>query len=246
LVEQGKLGLDDLLSRWLPEQVLDRVANVSECTVRQLLNHTTGIADVIEDNSYYYWHETLPPNVAQGYFDLYNNGTILNVTHYNTGSGNGYGGLYANVFDLQAFIEALVRNNTVLTPAMLDQMLTFTEPEGTTKRANGPGIFKDFLEGAPDQYAYGRRGRDLGYTADMFWFPEYDCTMVYLLNYGTDAKSALRPYFYEFRKAMLDALLSELMLRKPPQQGYCPIKIGADLPAPMTTTFELGELASSF
>ena len=282
LVEEGAFGLDDPLTQWLPAEVLDQVKNARECSIRQLMNHTTGIADVIEDNrfylsvlnnparewteseliqfvygddplfapgkgisysntnflllamvieaatcrdhaellrekiitplhlqnTFYYWHDPVPATVAQGYFDLYNNGSILNVSNYNTGSGNGYGGVYSNVFDLQTFIEALVRNKTVLSPDLLAQMLTFTQQEGSSNRANGLGIFKDFLERAPDEYAYGHRGRDLGYTADMYWFPAKDYTLTYLINYGTDAKSALRPVFYDFRKAMADAVMA--------------------------------------
>jgi D-alanyl-D-alanine carboxypeptidase len=282
MVEEGKFGLDDPLTKWLPEKVLDKLKNARGSTVRQLLNHTTGIVDVIEDSgfylavlnnparkwtpeellefvygddpefapgggvsysntnflllvmiiekatgqdhsdllrekvitplalsqSYYYWHDELPATVAQGYFDLYNNQTIVNVTNFNTGSGNGYGGLYANVFDLQVFIEALVRDKTLLMPETLDQMLTFGEPEGTTNKRLGLGIFKDFLERAPDQFAYGHRGRDLGYTADMFWFPNQDYTLVYLINYGTDAKSELRQQFYDFRKEIVDVLMN--------------------------------------
>lgn len=281
LVEEGKFGLDDPLTKWLPEKVLSKLKNARTSTVRQLLNHTTGIADVIEDDgfylallnnparkwtpedlleyvygdapefapgtgvsysntnflllsmvinqatgqhhskllhelvldplaldqSFYYWHDDLPNTVAQGYFDLYNNQTIVNMTNYNTGSGNGYGGLYSNVFDLQTFIEALVRNKTLLSQSTLDQMLTFGEPEGTTNKRIGLGIFKDFLERAPDQFAYGHRGRDLGYTADMYWFPNQDITMTYLINYGTDASSDLKAQFVDFRKEIVDVMM---------------------------------------
>ncbi|MBU6340830.1 MAG: beta-lactamase family protein [Bacteroidetes bacterium] len=283
LVEEGKFELDNNISPWLSQDVLKHVKNARQSTIRSLLNHTTGIADIIVDNNFYlsvlnnpsrkwepedlirfvyddpavfeygkgvsysntnflllsmiiekvtgvdhaillrekvlaplhldntfyYWHEALPDNVAQGYFDLYNNNSIINVTNFNTGSGNGYGGIYSNVYDLQVFIDALVREKRVLQTSTLDQMLTFTAPEGDAHRANGLGIFKDFLERAPDQYAYGHRGRDLGYTADMFWFPNYDITFTYLINYGTDAKSNLRPVFYEFRTAFADALLNK-------------------------------------
>ncbi len=277
LVEEGQFSLDDPLTRWLPVEITDNVKNAKESTVRMLLNHTTGIADVIDDNNFYlavlnnparkwtpeelvtyvygdapeftpvgsdatysntnflllamiiekatgrphdallrekviqplgladtryYWHDPLPPYTAQGYFDLYNDGTMLNMTNYNTGSGNGYGGLYSNVFDLQVFIEKLVREKTLLSGNMLDQMLTFTEEVGDSHRENGLAIFRDFLELGPDEYAYGHRGRDLGYTADMFWFPEKDRTMVYFVNYGTDAKSDLKDVFTDFRLAM--------------------------------------------
>lgn len=281
LVEEGFFALDDPLAKWLPATAIEKVKNARESTVRMLLNHTTGIADVIDDsgfylavlnnparkwkpdellpyvygdepefaagtdasysntnflllvmviekatgkdhaqllrekvleplglsNTSYYWHDALPAYTAQGYFDLYNNGTILNVTNYNTGSGNGYGGLYSNVYDLQTFIEALVREKRVLPAARLSDMLTFTPPVEDANRANGLGIFKDFLERAPNEYAYGHRGRDLGYTADMYWFPEQDYTMVYFVNYGTDAKSDLKQTFFDFRNAMADAMM---------------------------------------
>ncbi len=158
------------------------------------------------ENTAYYWHDPLPSYTAQGYFDLYNNGSILNVTNYNTGSGNGYGGLYSNVYDLQLFIEALVREKRVLSAPMLEEMLHFTKEVETYNRANGLGIFKDFLERAPEEYAYGHRGRDLGYTADMYWFPEKDRTMVYFVNYGTDAASDLKSVFTDFRNAMATAV----------------------------------------
>ncbi len=33
------------------------------------------------------------------------------------------------------------------------------------------GMFKDFLERNPDEFAYGHRERDLAYSADLFYFP---------------------------------------------------------------------------
>lgn len=32
--------------------------------------------------------------------------------------------------------------------------------------------------------------------------------MTYLINYGTDAKSELRPVFFKFRTALVDALMA--------------------------------------
>jgi D-alanyl-D-alanine carboxypeptidase len=281
LAEEGKLNLDDKIEKWVPQKVIAEVKNAKASTVRMLLNHTSGIADIIDDqgfylavlnnpshnwtseelikyvygdepifpagtdveysntnylllamildkvtgknhsialrekifnpfklsNSYYFWHDPLPTNTAQGYFDFYNNGTIINLTNYNTGSGNGYGGLYTTVYDLQTFIEALVRDKKILTPQSLDQMLTFTKEDESYNRANGLGIFKDFLERDPDQFGYGHRGRDLGYTADMYWFPNQDFTMTYLINYGTDSKSELREVFLAFRKEIVDKIM---------------------------------------
>jgi D-alanyl-D-alanine carboxypeptidase len=51
LVEEGKLGLDDPLYRWLPDYAhIDRAI-----TVRQLLNHTSGVHDFVEHPQSPYW-----------------------------------------------------------------------------------------------------------------------------------------------------------------------------------------------
>jgi D-alanyl-D-alanine carboxypeptidase len=59
-------------------------------------------------------HDALPNSVAQGYYDLYNNKTMVNVSNLVTGSGNGYGGIYSNLFDLQKFINAVLVNKSFL------------------------------------------------------------------------------------------------------------------------------------
>ena len=282
-VEKGVLGLDDPIAQWLTDEDIKDVENADQVTLRQLLNHTSGIFDVITDNnfylavlndpgkfwtpkellkfvrnrpavfppgtdveysntnllyasmvleaatgqshakllrdniltplgmnnSYYHWHESLPDFVAQGYFDLYNDGTILNLSNLNTGSGNGYGGLYSTVHDMKTFIEALLVKKSLMSQASLDIMTTITTASFSEDELYGVTIRKDFLNGAPDAYGLGHRGRDLGYTADLFYFPNQDITMAYLINYGTDAKSSLREVFYDFREAIYEAMIEE-------------------------------------
>lgn len=281
LVEQGKIDLDARVSKYLPENKIKKVKNASESTVRQLMNHTSGIYDIITDqgfylavlnnaahnwepeellkyaekkepyfapgkdcfysntnflllsmilnevttkphsqlmhdyifqpldlkHTYYFWHDPLPGNTAQGYFDLYNNGTICNVSNYNTGSGNGYGGIYADVYDLMKFIEALLVKKTLLSQQSLNQMLVFDQPlEPETFRYTGLAIYKDFIDRDPSEFSYGHRGRDLGYSADLNWFPKKNTTMAMIVNYGTDGKSSLRPTFYDLRLAVVDEI----------------------------------------
>ena len=45
LVEAQTLTLDDTLTDWLPEEVTTNIANSDEISIRQLLNHTSGIAE---------------------------------------------------------------------------------------------------------------------------------------------------------------------------------------------------------
>lgn len=76
-------------------------------------------------NTFYQPHDALPNSVAQGYYDLYNNGTIVNVSNLITGSGNGYGGIFSNLFDLYKFIDALFIKQTLLKPTTLTTMFTY-------------------------------------------------------------------------------------------------------------------------
>lgn len=45
LVEAGIVTLEDTLTDWLPEEVTANLPNSDEITIRQLLNHTSGIAE---------------------------------------------------------------------------------------------------------------------------------------------------------------------------------------------------------
>ena len=49
LAEERKLSLDDPISRWLPVDLVQKIPNGRLITVRQLLDHTSGIADYNED-----------------------------------------------------------------------------------------------------------------------------------------------------------------------------------------------------
>jgi D-alanyl-D-alanine carboxypeptidase len=48
LVESGKLSLEDTVTRWLPTSVTDGIRNADQITIRQLLQHTSGIPDYTE------------------------------------------------------------------------------------------------------------------------------------------------------------------------------------------------------
>ena len=279
LVEEGAFKLDDKISNWIDADIISKVKNADQCSIKDLMGHTSGIYDVITDNgfylavlnnppkkwkpeellkfvyeknpafafgskasysntnflllsmvidkatksshadllkdkiirplgltnTYYYYHDALP-DVAQGYFDLYNNSTIVNLSNYNTGSGNGYTGLYTCVHDMHTFLQALYVQKTILQQSSLDLMLTFN-PTIESDRQLGLATQKDFIRGVANEFAYGHRGRDLAYSADLFYFPNQKKSMAIIVNYGTDANSKLRQTFYDFRLELVDALL---------------------------------------
>lgn len=151
-------------------------------------------------DTYYFWHDPLPEDrIAQGYYDLYNNGNLENLTNWNTGSGNGYGGVYSTVWDMYLFADALFVQKSLLSDASLNQMLQFHHTIESRKNL-GVACYKDFIDiGTANDFAWGHRGRDLSYSADLFYFPHHNAIMSLIVTYGTDGDSPLRPVFKEMR-----------------------------------------------
>lgn len=155
--------------------------------------------------TYYQPYDRLPESTAQGYFDLYNNNTIVNVSNLVTGSGNGYGGLYSTIFDLFAFIKALLVQKTFLHPASLAVMQTYGKKDDPNYY--GYGLQKTFLDRGAD-FGIGHRGRDLGYSANLFYFPNKGVVHIFFVNYGTDADSNLKAVFREFQDELVTITLN--------------------------------------
>lgn len=155
-------------------------------------------------STFYQGREELPATVAQGYYDLHNNGTIVNVSNLITGSGNGYGGMFSNVYDLKVFIQKLLVAKTIISEASLaDMQLEFNLAR--EHFYTGAGIVKKFTN--KPNYGLGHTGRDLAYSADLFYFPERDITMTFFINYGTDGNSNLKPVFEDFENELVDKIL---------------------------------------
>ncbi|MDD1724017.1 MAG: beta-lactamase family protein [Methanospirillum sp.] len=49
LAEEGKLSLNDTIDQWLPEDLVSRIPDGDRITIRELLYHTSGIADYDEE-----------------------------------------------------------------------------------------------------------------------------------------------------------------------------------------------------
>lgn len=278
LQEEGKINIDDPISNYINAGILNKIDNADGITIRQLMNHTSGIFDVItssgfylavlnnpnknwtqEDlleyvygeegyelnspypayysntntlllsmciekatgekhdkllhekvlaplgmtDTYYQGREDVPSTAAQGYFDLHNSGEINNVSNLITGSGNGYGGIFSNVFDLHKFIKGVLIDKIVLSQESLDEMMNFTQED--TDFFTGFGILKKFT--TKPNYGIGHTGRDLGYSADLFYFPERNITMVFFVNYGTNGSSNLKQTFFDFESELVDRVL---------------------------------------
>lgn len=279
LAEQGRLDLDAPVERYLGTDLLAKVQNARGKTLRQLLNHTTGIFDLITSSSFYLavlnqpnkrWQpeellrfthgqdgvalgqpypasysntntlllmmciekatgqdhvallreqiwgplgmsrtymqgrEDIPATAAHGYYDLYNNGTVADVSQLITGSGNGYGGMYTTTTDLRQFMGALFAERTLVSATSLERMTTvlqedtnFFVGEGTVQKRFGrrrtPGI--------------GHTGRDLGYVANCFYYPSQKAYIIFFVNYGTNGESRLKPVFFDFEEELARVVL---------------------------------------
>ncbi|WMJ74769.1 serine hydrolase [Cytophagaceae bacterium ABcell3] len=280
LADEGRLDLEALAKDYLPREVVDNIPNIEQVTIRQLMNHQTGIFDIITDTefylhvlnqpprkhsamdlikfvynkpanftpgasaqysntntlllsmaidkatgqshasllrekilqpyglseTYYYWHDAIPNNTAQGYFDLYNNNTLMNLSDYDVGTGHGYNGIYATASDLHKFLLLLQKDKAILSHESLEEMNTF-HPNEDRERYHGAGVMKDFIDRPAEEQGIGHRGRDLAYSADLYYFPAKGKSFSLLVNYGTDAASNLRPVYMEFRDKVVDELM---------------------------------------
>jgi D-alanyl-D-alanine carboxypeptidase len=234
LIEQNKFYLDVLnnpVKKWDQEELLKYVyhkdpvfapsdtaiySNTNTIIVSMVIEAATGKKheDLLKQylltplglaHTFYQPYDQLPPNTAQGYFDLYNNNTIVNVSNIVTGSGNGYGGLYSDIFDLYNFIDRLLVKQTLLQPKSLTIMQTFGKPDGANEY--GYGIMKKFIIRGINA-GIGHSGRDLGYTANLFYFPNKKVTHTFLINYGTDGDSNMKIVFQEFQEELLNLTLN--------------------------------------
>jgi len=275
LQEKGMININDPISKYVDADIIKKVKNADQVTIKNCLQHTTGFYDLITDSEFYlavlnnpnkqweaeellkyvynkdpyfapnqgveysntntvfvgmcldkvlgYHHsralremiwdpldmndtyyqsrDGLPNTVAQGYYDLYNNNTIVNVSNLITGSGNGYGGVFSTVFDLEKFMNAYYYDKTLVNEESMATMMTFI-PESEQNNL-GVGIMQKFKNFSA-HLGVGHSGRDLGYSADLFAFPtRNDRLMIFFVNYGTDGDTSLREVFREFEKELV-------------------------------------------
>lgn len=279
LQEEGVLDINQPISDYISADILDQLDNAQGVTIKMLMNHTTGIFDLITTsefylavinnpnrvwrqeellkfaynkgavnfepgftasysntntallsmciesatgrdhaellrekiidplgmtNTFYQGRETLPSTVAQGYFDLHNNGTIVNVSNMITGSGNGYGGMYSDVEDLNVFIRNLFVTKTIINENSIIEMQDFYLARDNFY--TGAGLIKKFTE--KSAFGLGHTGRDLGYSADLFYFPEAHISMAFFVNYGTNGSSDIKEVFEDFESELVDQILN--------------------------------------
>lgn len=53
LAEEGEISLDDAAADYLPDEIVENIENVDQATIRQLLNHTSGIDDYLGTDEFW-------------------------------------------------------------------------------------------------------------------------------------------------------------------------------------------------
>lgn len=266
LQEQGQLRLTDKLAELLPKTA-GRIPQADQITVRQLLNHTSGIVDppngslryqlgIVNDyrarfnmttddllNRYVYgkplhfapgtqfrysnagfWllgqiieqktgkrlHDVFSEwifrplgltstylevrddrQVVRGYADLYGNGRLFDVSHWDRADSDGEadGGIIATATDLATFLEGLF-GGKLLAPASLADMMATTRLRGCP---NGDCEYGLGLENWKTELgtAYGHNGASVGFETNALYFPHNRGVFVLYKNNGNGSDKSL-------------------------------------------------------
>lgn len=266
LQEQGQLRLTDNLAGLLP-QTAGRIPQADQITVRQLLNHTSGLVDppnsslryqlgIVSDyrarfnmsiddllaeyvygkplrfapgsgwsysnagfwllgqiveqktgkrlhdvfSEWIFWPLGLTNtylevrddhNVVRGYADLYGNGRLFDVSHWDRADSDGEadGGIISTATDLARFMEGLF-GGKLLAPASLADMMATTRLPGCP---NGDCEYGLGLENWQTELgtAYGHNGGSVGFEANTLYFPHNRGVFVIYKNNGNGSDKSL-------------------------------------------------------
>ncbi len=156
------------------------------------------------ENTYYYdYSDDFPSNrLAQGYLDFYNDGSgIQNISQLNPGSGNGYTGVYSTVEDLYLFMNALLREESLVNSNfLLDIGNSYRISENGTWASSIGGIHDEYLLLLPEGVnAYGHAGGDIGYSANLSYLPHNNTIFAGTYNYGTNLPTELGEVLHDMR-----------------------------------------------
>ncbi len=225
--------INDLSKSWTSEELLTylegkpatgppgekvRYSNSNTMLVSMIIEAVSGRkhADLLQerifdplgmDNTVYYdYAADFPlPNLAQGYLDFNNDGgAIQNISLLNPGSGNGYTGVYATVTDLYRFMNALMREKSLINPANLNFILTSMRFDQWENWKSSPGAIHDEYRQLLGEniHAYGHTGGDIGYSANLNYFPHNNTIFAATFNYGTNLPSALGSELSKLREEL--------------------------------------------
>lgn len=127
------------------------------------------------ENTYTQIAETHPEGFVNGYEDIDGDGELDDVTNINDGAGLGDGGLVSNTADITTFYNALLREQTLMSEAMMTELLNFGDD------GEGGGYSLGLSEWETDYgTAWGHSGGVLGFISLGVYLPDEDIIIVAL------------------------------------------------------------------
>mgnify|MGYP001796575540 CR=1 FL=1 len=167
-------------------------SNSNYILLELIVEETTGksLAEVMREqilnpiglkNTFTELRERNHTSIVTGYSDINEDGTLKSHKGLNEGNGLGDGGLISNAMDTAKFIDALVAEKSLLSPQMLNELLTFI-PTGEGDKY-GLGIARIQT---PFGEAIGHDGSSYGFVSLMLHYPDKNITAVVLVNKDGD------------------------------------------------------------
>lgn len=125
--------------------------------------------------------------VARGYFDLFGTGELLDSTQsYGVSTLGADGGIISTAGDLRRFVDALLREASLVSGASLAEMADFgatdRDPGWNLPAFDGYGLGLMRWRSPSGAVGFGHGGDDFGYQSHAYYFAEPDLTFVLLVN----------------------------------------------------------------
>ncbi len=161
LVEAGKLELDKTIDHYLPDLVCANLANRNTATIRQLMNHTSGIPDFIEQMSHItdYFNNLLNTFTTDDYLNYVcgkkpefkagakvsysNTNTVLLALIMDEIAGNHADVLTKNIFEKLNLTQTFYKNEKGY-PAPTGLVNTYVDTRGNGALMNASHIERNF------------------------------------------------------------------------------------------------------
>jgi len=146
LVGQGKLSLDDTVAHWLPKLPNENGNDWSKITIRELLNHTSGLYDYVQDPNFLATIDTADAYQAN-YNKTYAPQDLINIAlshHLNFAPGTGWSYSSTNYVVAGQIIQAVTGKTW---DAEIDSLIS--QPLGLTDT-----FYPGMTITMPDPFAY--------------------------------------------------------------------------------------------
>jgi len=196
---------------WTPDEVISNFleepysspgtgwfySNTNYILLGKIINEATGAAVSAElrrrfwgplglNSTYLEVEEILPANIAHGWFDLYGDGIVDDVSLISeTGIYSVLwtsAAIFSTAEDLANWSSVLFQGN-VLSQSSLDQMLTsYYILPGTTDVGLGMGVYLIGHNNYIGVRLVGYTGRTFGYLASIFFVPDYNISVAVIIN----------------------------------------------------------------